>query len=197
MIKVIIFDALGLLTKQEPLSAGLAREHGIPLEKSLPFFTGPLQDCVAGRADLKEIIVPYLHEWGWDQGVDGLLKYWFERDHKIDAGLVSYIKQLRNSGIICILGTNNEKYRVAYMLEKMGFNELFDKAYSSAYIGHKKPNLEFYERIFNDLDSIQKEEVLFWDDKAENIEGARNFGILAEQYTSFEEFKEKMREFPL
>jgi putative hydrolase of the HAD superfamily len=195
MIKVIIFDAVGLFTRQEPLSIGLERDHGIPLEKSLPFFKGALQDCVAGRADLKEVLPPYLDSWGWDGGVDAILKYWFERDHKIDEDLVSYVKDLREKGMVCVLGTNNEKYRVAYMLDKMGFSEIFDKAYSSAHIGHKKPSLEFYQKIFSDLENIKKEEVLFWDDKLENIEAAQKFGILGEVYTTFTDFKEKMKQY--
>ncbi len=195
MIKVIIFDAVGLFTKQEPLSVGLDRDYGIPLEKSLPFFKGALQDCVAGQADLKEVLPPYLDLWGWNKGVDELLKYWFTRDHKIDTDLVAYVKDLRAKGIICVLGTNNEKYRVEYMLDKMGFSEIFDKAYSSAHIGYKKPNVEFYQKIFDDLENIKKEEILFWDDKLENIKAAQEFGILGEVYTSFEDFKEKIKNY--
>jgi putative hydrolase of the HAD superfamily len=195
MIKVVIFDAIGLLTNQEALSKGLARDYGIPLEKSLPFFIGPLQECVSGKADVKEVIIPYLEAWGWEGGPEALLKYWFERDHKINTELISYIKDLRKNGIVCVLGTNNEKYRVAYMLDKMGFAEIFDKAYSSANIGHKKPHYEFYQKIFEDLENIKKEEILFWDDKLENIEGAKDFGFNAELFTSTEDFKEKMQQY--
>jgi putative hydrolase of the HAD superfamily len=195
MIKVIIFDAVGLLTRQEPLSKALERDHGIPLEKTLPFFKGALQDCVAGQADLKEVLPTYLDAWGWDTGVDALLNFWFDSDHKIDQELVSYIKDLRKNGIICVLGTNNEKYRVAYMLDKMGFAELFDKAYSSAHIGHKKPDHRFFSTIFDDLENIKKEEILFWDDKLENVEGAKEFGIHAELYTTFENFEKVMKRY--
>ena len=195
MIKAIIFDGVGLITHQEPLSIGLARDHGISLEQSLPFFKGPLQDCVAGQSDLKEIIPPYLSAWGWDKGVEALIDYWFGRDHKIDKKMVSYISKLRKKGLMCVLATNNEKYRFAYMLDKMGFTEIFDKAYCSAHLGHKKPDQRFFSKIFNDLENIKKEEILFWDDKAENVQGAKDFGIYAELYTSFEDFKEKMKQY--
>ena len=197
MIKIVIFDAIGLLTNQEALSKSLAREHGISLEKSLPFFEGgPLRECVAGKADIKEVIAPFLKEWGWNGGVEALLKYWFERDHKLNTELISYIKSLRNDKeIMCVLATNNEKYRFAYMLDKMSFAEIFDKTYCSAHLGHKKPNKEFYQKIFKDLGKIKKEEILFWDDKLENVKGAKDFGIHAELYTSFEIFKEKMEKY--
>ena len=196
-IKVIIFDGVGLITHQEPLSIGLVRDYGFSMEKMLPFFTGPLQECVAGKADLKEIFPPYLNNWGWDKGVDAMLDYWFSRDHKIDTEMVSYIDDLKNKGIMCLLATNNEKYRFAYMLDKMNFSTIFHKAYCSAHFGCKKPNQEFYQKIFDDLEDIKKEEILFWDDKHENVKGAKTFGIQAELYTTFDDFKEKMKQYNL
>lgn len=195
MIKVIIFDGVNCITYQEPLSISLERDYGIPLEKSLPFFKGPLQDCVAGKADVREVILPYLDAWKWDKGVDEILKYWFERDHKMDTELISYINELRNKGILCLLATNNEKYRFAYMLNKMNFAKIFDRNYCSALMKCKKPSHDFYQKIYEDLKNTKKDEILFWDDKAENVEGAKNFGINAELYTSFEDFKEKMKQY--
>ena len=95
MIKIIIFDGVNLITHQEPLSVGLARDYGFSMGKMLPFFTGPLQECVAGKADLKEIFPPYLNDWGWNKGLDAMLDYWFTRDHKIDTEMVSYINDLK------------------------------------------------------------------------------------------------------
>lgn len=197
MIKAIIFDGVNCITYQEPLSVGLARDYNLPLEKTLPFFKGVLQDCVAGESDLKEVLPPFLEAWGWQSGVEGLLKYWFERDHKIDTELVSYIQDLRKKKVICLLGTNNEKYRFAYMLDKMGFDKIFDKSYCSALLGCKKPDQEFFSKIYNELENIKKEEVLFWDDKAENVESAKDFGINAEIYTNFIDFKEKIKKYSL
>ncbi len=195
MIKVIIFDGVNCITYQEPLSVGLERDYKISLEKTLPFFRGVLQDCVAGQADLKEVIPPFLDAWGWKGGVDKLLSYWFERDHKIDRELVSYIGDLRKKGVLCLLATNNEKYRFAYMLDKMGLDKIFDKSYCSALLGYKKPDQQFFAKIFADLKDIEKEEILFFDDKADNVKGAQDFGINAELYTNFVDFKEKMKKY--
>lgn len=195
MIKVIIFDGINCISYQEALSIGLERDYKIPLEKTLPFFKGELQDCVAGKSDLKEVLPPYLEAWGWKGGVDELLRYWFERDHKIDEGLISYIKELKSKKILCLLATNNEKYRFAYMLDKMGFSKILDKSYCSALLGCKKPDKIFFQKILDDLENIKKEEILFWDDKAENVKGAKDFGIHAKLYTTFEDFKEKMKQY--
>jgi putative hydrolase of the HAD superfamily len=79
MIKVIIFDADGVLINTERrFSILLAEKYGIPLEKTLPFFNGPFQDCLIGKANLKETILPFLNTWGWKKGIDALLDIWFQ-----------------------------------------------------------------------------------------------------------------------
>ena len=102
---------------------------------------------------------------------------------------------MREKKVVCLLATNNEKYRFAYMLDKMGFDKIFDKAYCSALLLCKKPDQQFFSKIYNDLENINKEEVLFFDDKAENVQAAKDFGINAELYTTFEDFKEKMKQY--
>ena len=194
MIKVVIFDADGVLIHQGRFSKSLDEEYGITIETTASFFKGPFQDCLVGKKDLREAIAPYLDSWGWDKGVDVLLDYWFTIEHAINEDLISYIQELRSKGILCFLATNNEKYRFQYMLEKMGFSESFDRTYSSAHLGEKKPNQEFFAKIYNDLENIQKEEIFFTDDDLENIQGAKDFGIKAEIYTTLARLKEILHE---
>jgi|SRR3989344_4491776 len=196
MLKLIIFDADGVLVhNKRKFSITLAEKHGIPLETTLPFFTGQFQECLIGNLDLKEIIPPYLEKWGWDKGVDVLLDYWFSLESKTDQKLIEYIQELRQKGITCFLATNNEKHRFQYMMDKMGLQKVFDKTYASAHLGHKKPNKEFFEKIYRELDNIRKDEILFVDDSSENIEGAKDFGIHTIFYKSFSGFKEKIHKY--
>ena len=196
MIKVIIFDADGvLILSKRRFSNTLAEKHGIALEATSPFFEGPFQECLIGDADLREVVYPYLEDWGWDKGVDNLLDYWFELEHDVDVYLVKYIQDLRGKGIRCLLATNNEKYRFKYMLEKMGIENMFDNTFASAHLGHKKPSQDFFLKIFKELDGVQKNEILFVDDSVENIRGAKDFGIHAELYTSLDDFKQKIKKY--
>jgi HAD superfamily hydrolase (TIGR01509 family) len=193
MIKAILFDADGVLINGEMFSTVLERDYGIPPEKTLPFFQGIFQETIIGNADLKEIIAPHLKKWGWNKSVDELLETWFTAEHSTDEELIAYIQQLRKDGIVCCLATNQEKYRIAYMLEHMGFKDAFDKIFASAHMGFMKPDVRFFAKAFEDLRDVEKGEVLFWDDSPKKVAGAKEFGIHAEVYTTFEDFKEKMR----
>lgn len=195
MIKVLIFDADGVLINGDIFSKRFSKEYNIDISKINPFFDGPFKDCLVGKADLKEVLAPYLEKWGWKDGVDNFLEYWFSTEHSIDQELINYIQEHRKNGIKCVIATNQEKYRADYLFNKIGFVNSFDKMYVSAHLGHKKTNKEFFEKLVNDLNSIRKDEILFWDDDMENINTAKEFGINAELYTTFEDFKKKMDDY--
>jgi HAD superfamily hydrolase (TIGR01509 family) len=103
------------------------------------------------------------------------------------------VGRLRASGIYVVLATNQEKYRTQYMLEHMGFDGVFDKIYSSAHLGLKKPAVAFFARLVEDM-KVDKDEVLFWDDDQSNIDGALEYGIHAEFYTDYATFLKVMSE---
>jgi len=136
---------------------------------------------------LKEAIAPYLSSFGWKGTAQEFLEYWFKAGHKINEPFIEYVQKLRKSGLRVVLATNQEKYRTHYMLEHMGFEAAFDKVYSSAHLGLKKPAVEFFARVVNDI-GVDKDNVLFWDDDQQNIDGALAYGIHAELYSNYESF---------
>ncbi len=194
MIKAIIFDADGVMIQSEMFSTVYTKDFGITLDKMLLFFNGRFQECLIGNADLKEEIKKYLTEWKWNKSVDEFLDYWFKAEHSINQPLVDYVIKLKSLGITCTLGTNQEKYRTEYMMNKMGFNNVFNYVFSSAYIGFKKPEHEFYRHITNTL-KLEPNQILLWDDTKGNIESAKEFGMNAEFYSSYEHFKNKMKDY--
>jgi putative hydrolase of the HAD superfamily len=194
MITTFILDADGVLINGEKFADALARDYDVDHEKEREFFTTKFQECLVGEADLKESIAPYLPALGWKGTADELLDYWFKTEHSLDAELMGYAQNLRKQGIAVVLATNQEKYRTQYMLEHMGFDGMFDKIYSSAHLGLKKPAVEFFAKVVDDM-GVAKEEVLFWDDDQRNIDGALEYGINAEFYTSYDDFIEKMKQY--
>ena len=96
-----------------------------------------------------------------------------------------------------MLATNQEKHRTEYLSKTFGYDTTFERVFSSAYIGYKKPSPEFFDVIFNylqsKLPSLTKKEVLFWDDDVENVEGARVYGFESHQFIDTADFKIKMK----
>lgn len=106
------------------------------------------------------------------------------------------IAPIRTRGILCVLATNQEKYRTEYLSKKFGYDTAFDKIFSSAYVGHKKPSAEFFDEICTYLNKrvsgIAKSEIMFWDDDIENVEGARDYELDARQFITTNDYKKEM-----
>lgn len=193
MIKALLLDTDGVLVNAEMFSKQLAKDYNIEPHTLLPFFKNEFQNCLVGKADLKKEVEPFLKTWGWTGSVDELLSYWFQAEHKLDEPLVAYVQILRKQGTPCYVATNQEKYRTEYLLSKMGFRDSFDDVFSSAHIGHKKPQKEFYLHIVNKLD-LNPSEILYFDDDESNIQGAKDLGINAYMYNGIEDLKQKVTE---
>lgn len=151
MITSLILDDDGVLINGKTFSERLAREFNVDKNKEREFITTKFQECLLGEADLKQSIKPYLVSFGWKGTVDGLLDYWFNEEYELNKDLIDYVGSLRKSGLHVVMATNQEKYRTEYMLEHRGFANAFDKIYSSAHLGLKKPAVEFFARVMSDM----------------------------------------------
>jgi putative hydrolase of the HAD superfamily len=190
VIKTIIFDTDGMVIRGEMyFSERLSKNFGIPPEKVIPFFKNEFQLCLTNKADLKEELKKYLPQWKWGKSVDVLLEYWFKNETAIDKQVIESIMDLRNKGIKCYLGTNNEKYRMQYLINKLGLGNFFDGIFSSAHIGYLKPQQEFWQSIYEQLGKPNKEEILVWDNDEKNITSAENFGFQAKLYADFKTYE--------
>lgn len=196
MIKTILIDGDGIvINKPMMFSERLAKDYGIPYDAILPFFKNEFQPCLVGKADLKEIIKPYLAKWGWKKSVDELLQYWLESEDFVDKKVVDVIQKCRQSGVKVYMHSNQEKYRTDYMMGKMEMGKIVDGIFSSAYLGVKKPQPEFWQAVLSKIQPAAKQEVLVWDDDEENIASAKKFGFEAELYKGFDGFVKTIRRY--
>ena len=179
--KIYMFDADGVVILSQMFSYKYAEEFNINISELDNFFKTDFQECLVGKADLKITIKPWLKKWNWSKSVDEFLDYWFKAEHNINFDLIEIIRELREDKIKCVLATNQEKYRLEYMKKEMDFETTFDKIYSSNLIGFKKPNIQYFSYILNDLNE-NPSNIIFYDDRQENIESAKLLGINANLY---------------
>lgn len=198
MIKAVLFDVDGVLIdiSLEKAQEQLLRDWGITPEQTEDFFKAEFVECLRGEKDLKEVIAPYLMEWGWNDSVNAFLDYWFESQKDIDTRLLEEVQNLQKKSLKVYLATNQEKYRAEYLMHKVGFKKIFDGIFASHEMGFTKKNSEFFKLILEKI-GLKAGEVLFWDDHLRYVQAAGSVGINAHVYINFEQYKKVMQEYGL
>ncbi len=191
-MKAVIFDNDGVVTfSDEMYSAKLKRDRNAPSDQVDQFFINTFVPyCMTGKADLKDEFSKKLPEWGITDSAETILDEWFKSENNVDNNIVVLIHDLKSRGIKCYMATNQEIYRTKYMLNEMGFDSLFDKVYSSAELGVKKPDPKFYEIILNDLEKegIKASDIMYLDDSEKNVKVSREMGIPSILYKDYKSF---------
>ncbi|MBS9338200.1 noncanonical pyrimidine nucleotidase, YjjG family [Fructobacillus sp. M2-14] len=77
-----------------------------------------------------------------------------------------------------LVGTNGQDETQRRRLKETGFDQYFDKIYTSEQIGHAKPDTDFYEAIFEDNPDMTKENtVMIGDGIFSDMLGGQRYGI--------------------
>ena len=162
----------------------LEREYGIVPATTQAFFRGPFADCIVGRTALEDIIAPYLEVWGWPHSVGDLIRFWLESENQPRSDLLKAIAELRSSGAVCALASNQEANRARYIEQEM-FPGCFDRFYFSCDLGSAKPDAAYFDAISSDLD-VRAANIHFWDDTEGHVDGATRCGWNAYHFTGTE-----------
>lgn len=97
---------------------------------------------------------------------------------RVEHGILGAIAEIRRSGVLCCLATNQQPHRAKYMSETLGYRDLFDSEFYSCRLGVAKPDGAYFERIL-DILRLDADRVLFLDDHQVNMEGAQAVGLHA------------------
>lgn len=191
-IEAICFDVDGVVVNPQMQFARLLDlNYGITPQMTKTFFNGIFNECLIGKAELLDVLLPFLQEWNWSGTAEEFVALWLKTDHVIDSDLIKTIINLRQSGVICCLATSQEQHRADYMKKEMGFKPLFDHMFVSCEIGAQKPDPAFYQYIEKYLE-LDAKSILFWDDRPQNVNAAKTHGWKAELYTDYEHFHETL-----
>jgi putative hydrolase of the HAD superfamily len=181
LINSLVFDVDGVLVEYKVFATLLEREYGISREMTAPFFNGPFEDCVLGRAEVSEALPEYLAKWKWPGGVDDFLRTWFDADARVNQPMLRFIKMVRARGRRCYIASTQERRRAAYLERLPAFAGLFDGRFFSCRLGCQKPEKRFFDRIVSETGETA-DELLLLDDYEPNVAGARAAGWKAERY---------------
>jgi len=195
-IKHLLFDADGVMLhhSERRFFDWYIDEYAIDKASVVDFFNNVWPAILVGKKDIKQELSKQLKVWHWQGTPEELMHAWYAYEYVANEPLIDYIAWLKEIGVASSLATNNDQYRARAMFDFLiRDGAVLDRLYSAGEIGTAKPSKGFFEHVMTDLDDLQKYEVLFWDDTLANVEAARGFGLKAQVYKTFDEFKEAMK----
>ena len=120
--------------------------------------------------------------------------FMFERSQPHPEAL-ALVESLARSGGYLMGTLNNESLELnRHRIETFGLRRFFTVFFSSAFLGVRKPGAEIFRRALWIIQR-QPQECLYTDDRSENVEAARNFGVQAIRYEDVPQLRHAFADF--
>jgi putative hydrolase of the HAD superfamily len=115
----------------------------------------------------------------------------------LPGGAMGILEELAASNF-CMVGCLNNEARETndYRFATFGLRRYFKVAFSSCYVGLRKPHVEIYRRAIDVLGTAP-ERVLFVDDRQENVDGAVQAGMTGIRFEGDSALRAKLAEYGL
>ena len=129
--------------------------------------------------------------------VDGVLvdkqyRGFLEKRNDVMNGAMSLLTQLKSKGYTIFAGTNGVGQTQRKRLASANMTDLFDGLYISEEVGFEKPDVRFFDYIFNDAQLKDLSQVvMIGDSLSSDIEGASRVGIDSIWFSNGAETSEK------
>jgi putative hydrolase of the HAD superfamily len=94
----------------------------------------------------------------------------------------------------CLSNTNSIHWDK--LLQSYPFMQQFDRRFASQILGYAKPGREVYEKVAGYIEA-QPRQILFFDDRPENVDTAQRLGWHAQLYVGHERLMEDLARFEL
>lgn len=178
-IRCVAFDLDGVVIPADPSFILFEREHGITREQWGEFFMGDYRSAMAGECDLFDVLPDVIAGWGWTGSVEAFARTWFESCDRCDADAANLIRELASRDILCCAASNQDNRRAVHLDSVAEIAELLPRRFFSCRLGTMKPEPAYFRAVEADL-GLTGEQILFVDDKPENVAGARHCGWRAD-----------------
>ena len=182
MIRHLLFDADGVL-QTIPGGGQLGRARPYLGDRSEEILGRLLTDelpSLRGESDFEVDLRAAIERYAIDVDADELYaQLW--RAIEVAPEMVDLVHRVRSAGYGVHLGSNQHRQRAAYLRSTLGYDDLFDVSCYSYELGVAKPDPAYFVRAV-ELIGAEPSSVLFIDDLADNVAGARAVGLQAEQW---------------
>lgn len=103
-------------------------------------------------------------------------------------GLLRWIRTLRAKGYRCIIISNMSAETYDMLLKGSFLEQYFDQMIISGWLNINKPDPRIFQAAMRKM-QVEAGEILFLDDLAHNVEGAKKAGLHAVQFTTTQELE--------
>ena len=179
MIRLVAFDLDGVLIPSSASYEFFEQHHGITRADFGEFFRGYYHDAMLGAVDLYDILAPALSAWKWKGTIEEFAAVWFGSCRDCEPEGMQVVRDLRSRDVLCYVASNQDNRRADFLDSQPWLQELFHQRFFSCRMGVMKPSAGYFEAI-QKASGVLPSEILFVDDKQENVEGARACGWNAE-----------------
>jgi len=193
---VIVFDFGGVMvdTDVRPILNHCADRFQMTPEEFYPQFKQRMEPLACGHVTEEG----FWTQWAEEVGIE-LSPSWkeehlyaFVQCSTVRPAMFELVEKLKANGYrVAVLSDVGEWAAEVY--RDQGLYELFSPVLLSCEMGAHKPSREAYEILMDEL-GVPTQQVIFIDDKINNVEAARELGIQAFQYTTFEEIHSLLEE---
>lgn len=198
-IKAIIWDFDGVLnTAASDQGFGwmehLKERFGIdPASFKAALFNEDFQPFVEpGKVDVLDHLRAVCSGFFEPEQAEEFMAFWFEVSIELDPDMIALAQSLASQGYPAHLGTNNEPRRAAHIWQHAGMKNHMGKLFTSGKMGHRKPDIEYFRMIEDDL-GLSPSALILIDDMEDNIVGARAAGWKGHHYEDIEKLKAELR----
>ena len=135
-----------------------------------------------GRISMEEFAPHFVDEWNLSLSPEDFSKLFCDWIRGPLPGMEALLTDLRpHFTLACLSNTNAAHWNG--MLSGCGLDGLLDAQFASHLIGKMKPQRECFAYVCDAM-ALNPEQILFFDDGMENVEGARRAGLHAFKATS-------------
>jgi putative hydrolase of the HAD superfamily len=199
MIKALLFDFGDTIFVPDwkSLNDSMLEETGISVILSPIIKDIYSKKVVIGKLSMKDIFKKIIDNSNLSVDVDFVVGRYYQNYMKysiLDKKMIDLIKKLKNKMKIYGLTNTNEIHSQANKDRKLF--SYFDNVFLSHKIGMKKPDKKLYNYVLRKI-NLSPQEVLFIDDKIENIESAREMNIHAIKYENYEKLLVEIKKLDL
>lgn len=192
--KAIVFDFGGVMTtepKREAVVQFLRASFNLSAEEFELVNQEKRQAIKAGKSDI-EFWLQYAQRHNialpndWVSSLNQVMKDAIG----VNPQMYALVEELKAKNIRIALLSNIDE-RLAKLIRDFGLYEPFSPCLLSCEIGLKKPDPKVFEILLTQLNLLARE-VVFIDDHLENIEAARNLGIDAILFESYQQLRKEL-----